>query len=276
MNWSKAKTVRIITFAILNVLLYLTIAKMNKPEPHLLSESDLHSLKKVLSQNNIILETTIPQKKEPMPLIKVTREIFDEDFVLENFIKGQEYGKYKENKYTIFKFGNKIIKVDGISFYYFEESDKFKDMSSSQKEEYIQDFINSYQLKEIDGQVKKITQGKKVEVNYFQTYKDYFIDGGWMEGKIGEKSFEFSKSWFDSVEMERVKKDVIDAAYALLKLVEIKTDTKPMVIKEIKLGYYFNWSNATKGEAVPVWRITTEKGDKYYVNAYTGNFEEGK
>lgn len=276
MNWSKAKTVMIITFAILNVLLYLTIAKMNKSEPYILSGNDLHSLKKVLLQNNIILKTTIPQNKEPLPLIKVTREIFDEDFALENFIKGQKYGKYKENRYTIFKFEDKTIKVDGVSFYYFERSDKFKNMSSSQKEEYVQNFINNYHFKEINVQVEKIFQGREVKIKYFQTYKDYFIDGGWMEGKIDDKGFEFSKCWFGSVAMEKAKKDVIDAVYALLKLVEIKTDTKPMVIKEIKLGYYFNWSNATKGEAVPVWRITTEEGDKYYVNAYTRNFEEGK
>ncbi|AIS53515.1 hypothetical protein TKV_c23930 [Thermoanaerobacter kivui] len=276
MNWSKAKTVMIITFAILNVLLYLTIAKMNKPEPHILSGEDLHSLEEVLSQNNIILKTAIPQNTEPMPLIKVKREIFDENFVLENFIKGQKYEKYKENKYTIFKFENKTIKVDGISFYYSEKSDKFEHMSSFQKEEYIQDFINNYHFKEINVQVEKISQGKEVKIKYFQTYKDYFIDGGWIEGKIDDKSFEFSKCWFGSVAMENAKKDVIDAVYALLKLVEIKRDKKPMVIKEIKLGYYFNWSNATKGEAVPVWRITTEEGDKYYINAYTGNFEEGK
>ncbi|EMT39608.1 Two-component signal transduction system YycFG, regulatory protein YycI [Thermoanaerobacter thermohydrosulfuricus] len=276
MNWSKAKTVLIITFAILNVLLYLTIAKINKPQPQLLSRQDLYSIEEVLLQNNIILKTTIPQETEPMPLVKVTREIFDESFVLENFIKSQKYEKYKENRYTIFKFEDKTIKVDGISFYYFEKSDKFKDMSSSQKEEYVQNFINNYHFKEINVQVEKISQGKEVKIKYFQTYKDYFIDGGWMEGKIDDKSFEFSKSWFGSVVMEKAKKEVINAAYALLKLVEIKTDAKLMVVKEIKLGYYFNWSSATKGEAVPVWRITTQDGNRYYINAYTGNFEEGK
>lgn len=276
MNWSKAKTVLLFTFAILNILLYLSIAKVNKPQFQFFSGQDLSSIEKILLQNNIILKTKIPQQTEPMSLVKVTREKFDENFVLKNFIDGHKYEKYEENGYIVFKFEDKTIKVNGIEFYYFEKSDKFKNMTTLQKEEYMQYFINHYHLKEVDAKVERKSQDNVVKIKYFQTYKKYFIDGGWMNGKIDNESFEFSKSWFSSIVVEKAKKEVINAVYALLKLVEMKTDTKLMVIKEINLGYYFNWSNASKGEAVPVWKITTQDDDVYYINAYTGNFEEGK
>ncbi|HHW56338.1 MAG TPA: hypothetical protein GXX15_01455 [Clostridia bacterium] len=276
MNWSKAKTVMIVTFAILNMILYLTIVKMNKLQFHVLTPMDISSLERVLSENNIVLNTSIPTKSEFLPLIRVEREVFNKGFVLDNFIKGQQYQEYKEGKYSVFNFGDKTIKIDEFSLYYFEKSDKFKNLSSSQKEEYIKNFIRDYNLEEKNAYLEKSVRDKEVKMTYYQTYRGYFIDDGCMEGKMTDESFVFSKRWFNFVTAEKGKKEIIDVTYALLKLVEIKTNSQPMVIKEINLGYYFNWANARKGEAVPVWRVVTEEGTKYYINAYTGNVEEGK
>ncbi|MGB9809142.1 MAG: two-component system regulatory protein YycI, partial [Caldanaerobacter sp.] len=63
--------------------------------------------------------------------------------------------------------------------------------------------------------------------------------------------------------------------FAVLELVKIKAEGIYLDIEDVKLGYYFNWPNAVKGEAVPVWRVITNKGT-YYINAYTGNLEKGE
>lgn len=273
MNWSKAKTILIIIFAVLNTILYIDLISMNKPAKPIISDAELSAVYKILSENKIKLETDIPREITPMPLLKVEKQNIKYDYILQKFIRGRQYVKYNDNKYTVYKFNNEVIKTGNGLFYYTNKDSKFSKMDKNMKEHYIIDFIADYKLSEPDSVFNETYNDDEVIIRYSEIYKGYFVDTGYMEAKINNEGFQFEKSWLKPVGMENSYKDIIPADSGLLKLIEIKDKNLTIIIKEIKLGYYFSWAEAQTGEAVPVWRITTESGKKYYINAYTGNIE---
>lgn len=273
MNWSRAKTILIITFAVLNIVLYLNVLSINKPVKPTASEAELSSVYSILSYNNIKVNTDIPRQSIKMPLLKVERQNYKESYVIKNFIKDRQYVRYSDNKYTVYKFNNKVVKT-GIGYLYFKDADnRYKNMDKIRKEQYIKNFISVYKLNEPNTVLNETYNDEEVIMRYTEIYKGYFVDMGYMEAKIDKNGFQFEKSWLKPIAMEINQKDIISASNALLKLVEIKDRNTPVVVNEIKLGYYFNWADAQTGEAVPVWRITTTGGKKHYINAYTGNIE---
>jgi len=276
MNWSKAKTIMIVTFIFLNLLLYAVVVKTHEPQMSKLSSKDFAAIERVLEENNIFLSISLPEKAPPMPLVKVKREVFDDKFVLDHFIKSKDYRKYENSGETVFEFDSTTIKIGHFSFFFQEKSDKFLNMTSSDKERYIEDFLKQHLLKEKDGQIVKIERKSKgVTIEYRQFYNGYFVDDSFIKADISGDEFTVYKKWFESVIPEKDKKEIVDAIFAVLKLVEIKPEKAVVKIEDVKLGYYFNWPNASKGEAVPVWKIVSNEGI-YYINAYTGNLERGE
>lgn len=72
-----------------------------------------------------------------------------------------------------------------------------------------------------------------------------------------------------------VPKSVVPAEEALLTLAleRPRPEAAPLVIKEVILGYYNKIYNADEWEAVPVWRIWTGGDAYFYINAFTGELE---
>jgi regulatory protein YycI of two-component signal transduction system YycFG len=266
----------IVTFLVLNLLLYLAVVKSNSPQTTMSSSEDFAAFKKVLEENDIFLSTSLPQKAPMLPLVKVKRQVFDDNFVTDFFLKNISYERTGQKGEAIFKSDKILIKISTFEFFFRETDEKFKSMSSEDKEKYIKNFLEKHSLTEEDAKLVKTDKNKnKVLLKYKQFYKDYFIDDSFIEAEISENEFTVHKKWFESVIPEKDRKEIVSSIFAVLKLVEIKEEGIHLDVENVSLGYYFNWPNALKGEAVPVWKVITNKGT-YYINAYTGNLEKGE
>ena len=77
MDWSKAKTILIIVFLILNIFLggNLWLKNSAKGEVTIVSTKEIDEAKKILKQEGIIIEADIPKKISPQPFLTVIIQI---------------------------------------------------------------------------------------------------------------------------------------------------------------------------------------------------------
>ncbi|MGB9679557.1 MAG: two-component system regulatory protein YycI [Minisyncoccia bacterium] len=276
MNWSKAKSIMVIIFIFLNIILYLSIKNLNVPLKEKYTSQDLKAILSVLSDNNIYINTHIPEGIRKMPLLKVERQNIPFEYIKNSFLKGKTYRTYKKGGYNFYESGNLFIKTGTGYFYYNVQNQNFKKMDNNEKAEYISDFLKRYNLLEKNAKEQIYKNNGEVIFIYTENYKDYFLDLGKIEAKMTNDYFTVEKTWFLPVKIESRTKEVIPAIEAIMKLIEINKENETIKIEQINLGYYFNWQNAQMGDAVPVWRLTDSNGKCFYINAYTGIIENGQ
>ncbi|SNX53716.1 two-component system regulatory protein YycI [Thermoanaerobacterium sp. RBIITD] len=271
MNWSRAKTILILIFTILNFILYtgnMKIAATNNTVP---TAKEINEMYRILDNNNIKIQTNVPNNYKPMPMLRVKLKNYDKDFIMSNFIKNSKFNSY--NGGTTYNIGNETIEVKNGYFYYKIVDDKFKNMDKDTAFDYIKSFVKENNLIEKYSVANATYDGNKYTVEYTEIYNGYNVDVSYMKGVINNGTFSFESTWLIPVEEEKEKREIIHPVNALLKLLEINEGSKITIVKEVKPVYFFSWKDADMGEAIPAWRITTESST-YYINAYTGNIEQ--
>ncbi|HHV74483.1 MAG TPA: hypothetical protein GXX41_07535 [Thermoanaerobacterium sp.] len=271
MDWSKAKTILIIIFAVLNLILYmgnLSIAETNNSVP---SFSDMSKMKEILRENNIVVNAKIPDDYKPMPMLLVKLKSYSKAYIDENFLKGLKYVSNGDG--SLYTFSNGSLEVKNGFLYFQVKDEKFAKMSSDEAFHYIISFVNDKKLKEEYSTLRQYIDGDKYTVEYTEKYNGINVDVSYMKGIISGNTFSFESTWLIPLREENDKKEIIPPISALLKLLDVNEGSKSIVVKDIRPVYFFSWRNADTGEAIPTWRITTEN-TVYYINAYTGNFEE--
>ena len=131
--------------------------------------------------------------------------------------------------------------------------------------------------------IKKDAKDNYIKLKYIQSYKNRFLDKTYVEIKALDDGISYAKVlWFESVENGKTKNEVISPIKALLKLSELYGDENAeVIVDEVTQGYYFSYSmektfevrSVIEGNAIPVWRITTNVGN-VYINGYNGTVEE--
>lgn len=270
MNWSKAKTILILIFAVLNIILYLGNLNIAETKNSVPSSDEVKEMNNILRNNNIIVKAKIPKDYKPMPMLLVRLKSYSKAFIEDNFLKGIKYTSYDDG--TLYNIGNGIIEVKNGFFYYKISDEKFKEMDKDEAFKYIKSFVKNKNLDEKYSVVSEVYDAYKYTVEYTEVFNGINVDVSYMKGIISNGTFTFESTWLIPVKEEKERKEIIPPINALLKLLEIDEGSKYIVVKEIKPVYFFSWRNADMGEAIPTWRITTENS-VYYVNAYTGNIE---
>lgn len=271
MNWSKAKTILILIFAVLNMILFvgnMNIAETSNSVP---STDEVEQMNNILRNNNIIVKAKIPKDYKPMPMLLVKLKNYSKPFIKDNFLKDIQYTSYGDG--TLYNIGNGIIEVKNGFFYYKIRDEKFKKMNKDEAFNYIKSFVKSKNLYEKYSVVNESSDTNKYTVEYTEVYNGFNVDVSYMKGIVSNDTFSFESTWLIPVKEEKERKEIIPPINALLKLLEIDEGSKYIVVKEIKPVYFFSWRDADTGEAIPTWRITTENS-VYYINAYTGNIEQ--
>lgn len=270
MDWSKAKTILILIFAVLNLVLYLgnlSIAETSNSVP---SSSEMRKMREILKENNIVVNAKIPNDYKPMPMLLVKLKNYSKTYIDENFLKGIKYVSNGDDSF--YSFSNGSLEVKNGFLYFQVKDEKFAKMDSSEAFDYIRSFVKDKKLQEEYSVLNQHTDGDKYIVEYTETYNGINVDVSYMKGVISGDTFSFESTWLIPLREEKDKKEIIPPISALLKLLDVNEGSGSIVVKDIRPVYFFSWRNADTGEAIPTWRITTES-TVYYINAYTGNFE---
>lgn len=130
--------------------------------------------------------------------------------------------------------------------------------------------------------VRSLAEGERAEVEFVPHFDGYPVFSGYVRTEVSGRGIEtVSRFWVQPVGYtDAAPKSVRPATEALLRLAGRLTGKKKRTIVDIQLGYYAGrelistQTDAIKGwDTVPVWRISLDSGEVYYINAFNGEWE---
>jgi regulatory protein YycI of two-component signal transduction system YycFG len=240
MDWGRAKTILILSFLFLNMILGLQLWESKSKQKELTTDTSgvLEELKQVLQSKNIRLAEELPKE---VPKLREITVKFDES------IKASE----KTQLHTPMTRASVLVKTLG------------KD--STTRSEIPR--MDSYRLDAVSSRDGVIIFNQLVsQLPMFEVKLELYEQGGEITSY---------RQAFVEVESGGNQKEqtVIPAHKAIRSLVE-KYLPEGSVITEVKLGYHGQLYNSQTQFMIPTWRVAIDNGDIFYVQAFNGAVDE--
>jgi len=277
MDWSKIKTVLIVTFVIINLILgyslYISTTAYTRELP--VEQEVFDEVAALLAERNISVDVTMESYKEYMPSVTVAYETYQ----LEEDAK-----KFLDEGYEVIDgfaiLGEEAVKVENdtsLKYYYTVPLDEENNATEASAKEVAVAFLSKYGYDIPEAPWRVDQQGEFLVVTYKQFYDEFFLDETYMTLEIYDNEVvRFSRKWFQSVLERDINKEIIPPSEALFKVIERAynetiTYGETMVIEKMELGYRLDdnilFSYIKSGDVFPYWRITFSDGRIIYIEA---------
>lgn len=237
MDWSRAKTILILSFLLLNMTLgYELWANQWLVGDKKTTADQAVELNKLLQNRGIRVGTEIPKDVPKMKEIVV------------KWVEGNNYGR-------------KVTLVEPLKYNRFISKGTLKDLTNHS--------IPNAEVYRYD----PIT-GKDGLYGMNQMHGDYPMFDVNLELYMTNGEISAYKQSFVEVEAtdDKEEKKVIPA-YTVLRALTEKYLQNGAVIQDIRLGYHGQLYDSEKKLLVPTWRVAVEGGDVYYVHGFRGDVE---
>lgn len=279
MDWGKIKTVLIITFLMINLILgYSLYGTQKKFERDIPVEQEVFAkVVDLLLEKNISVDVEMESYKEFVPSLTVAYETYD--------LK-EEASKYLGDDFDIIDgvaiSGEQAVKIENdtsLKYFYTLPLDDQNSGTEASAEQVAKEFLTSqgYPVTEKPWRIDK--QGEFLVVTYKQFYEGYYLDETFMSLEIyDDKVVRFSRKWFENILEKNTSQKVLKPSEALFKVIErAYTETmtygEMMSIEKMELGYRLEENilllNLKAGDASPYWRITFSDGRIIYIEGVT-------
>ncbi|PAB60168.1 two-component system regulatory protein YycI [Anaeromicrobium sediminis] len=266
MDWSKAKNILIIAFIITNVFLIYNIQKDMYGRDNVLIVDDkiINDTKGILKEKDISVDVDVPKIVIEMEPLDVEYETYDKSKLKEKLV-GESGVLSIEN--------NKLLKYKRS----FSEENYFLDRETALKT--AEEFVRKIGFENRDQEVWHVlAYNNRYEILYKQIYKEMFLENSYMKVIVSTNGVEeFERIWLKPILKDKSKREIMPATKALLKVMDdLEEVPKPVIIKDISLGYWFdpaqisfaNAENIKSGTALPAWRIVLDNKEVKFINAY--------
>lgn len=236
MDWSKAKTIFIVTFLLLNILLgYQIYLKQGDYINNLeWSTSNMDELSDLLQQQRISLNIDIPKEQPQMHFLQV-KSILDSD-------------TQQLSRETDATLDRTIIEGEISELVY-----NFED--------YVYSLVET---KEPD------------QFMYYQTLDDFPFFGAKLKVEVLDQGIiNYNQSYYEVIS-EGLDREVISSNSALRTILDQQLIPSGAIIEDITLGYQGQSNQSSFLVLTPVWRITyqlTDKQEELYINALSGGLQ---
>ncbi|MFK7692319.1 two-component system regulatory protein YycI [Paenibacillus sp. HJGM_3] len=239
MDWSRAKTILILSFLLLNITLgYELWSNQWMIGDKKASADQAEELNKLMQSRGIRLSVDIPKDVPKMKEIVV------------KWVEGNNFGR-------------KVTLSEPLKYNRFISKGTLRDMNSNtipHAEAYRYDPISGldglYVMNQMHGDYPMFDVNLELYMTNgeISAYKQSFVE---VESAPGD---------------EKEEKKVIPA-YTVLRTLSDKFLQNGAVIQDIRLGYHGQLYDSEKRLLVPTWRVAVEGGDVYYVNGFRGDVE---
>ncbi|OEH86518.1 hypothetical protein BHU72_12970 [Desulfuribacillus stibiiarsenatis] len=263
MDLGKAKTILIVAFLFLNGLLaYQLYLKFASDQDYLnILQEEVNEVEELLAKHRININVPIPLDATDMAHLKVLRELYYVEDVMDKIDPiiqlhvTMDVNTFQGIHYTWNRETNNQAEAYDISMGYKEFLDNY--------------VVNGYKY---ELQKEDIVNGNG-EVIFVQYYGRHPIYGTTIIATVeNNKIIEWYQQMITNVSFEPQKRPILAAATALRKLVTIIGNSKA-VIEKVELGYYSRSIDTETWLLPPVWYIELKDGQRFYINAFTGELE---
>lgn len=273
MNWSKAKTILIICFLVLNVILGYFLYTAKYDDNYLEDEELVYQAENILEDNNIKVNATIPRDIYSLkPLLVEYENKSMEDLNIRFFRGNGEIKKYNEDYYIFYK-QEEVIKDSNNSLVYINNDlldKKAKMISEEEAKEKALEFLKEKGFVVDDIKLEKINKiHDRYELYYSKVFNNIYIENAHTKIILSSEGVEYlERVWLNVSREGEIKIYLQSAAKALLELIG-NEKAHYTSIESIDLCYFFDVEedlyipdiDVKKGRAMPAWRVLLDNGE---------------
>jgi regulatory protein YycI of two-component signal transduction system YycFG len=295
MDLSRAKTVLICTFLILNIfLLYQILLNERGGNTGLFGrKEEMSRLEAALQEAGLSLEVPLPKGGvrlaymivEPWHfqlqdiVVPLLEALPGEKKVLEEFNNNGFYPSSSENSLSVYHIGEYqllVAKEGRITLKRLGWGKSVNSFSIEESEQAARQIINkvSFLNNLIYDYSQKYTN--ETAINFRQEYEGLPLYAGYLQ--ILMRGVTPAALYFyrlEPVGLAEQIREIIPPSTALLRFTEAYREKEEKAgIVEFSLGFYSQEYDAERWEIPPVWRIRLDNGEIYYINAFTGILEQ--
>ncbi len=277
MDLSRAKTVLIIAFLLLNLFLAFRLWLI---PPHLqagvvLTGEEAEQAKNVLVSAGYEVLTAIPRQIPRLSLLHVSRHPQEPESWPASVWCDANAKRGVDTENVSFINGEETLQIapNGVVTLHFGKPDRVS--TGHELHIFIESFLKERGLWSESLKFDMAMQdGSHTRYRYLQTYQGFplffsYTDVKVVDGRISEiRLYHVLPLEFTGKEIQTVS--VAEAADAFVKAAQFSEVKK---IIDISLGYYSQDYDAKRWEIVPVWRFALTDGTVFYINAFTGGAE---
>jgi hypothetical protein len=240
MDWTKAKNILIIALLVTNLVLLGAYVLRETQR----SDDDEETLRRILTEYKVFLETETPRRPAPMAVLYVRPETEDEALIEKALAEQEPIPVAARDRDSLLNAANAVLERCGL-------------LTENAKPE------TPFQ-----------TEGEKTIIRYRDVFEGIPIEESYilctMENgrvtKIGRK-------WYTPLELHDAKGEIIGPTEALMQLLPEKDKEKALIVRDMELVYHVNpdrpGAESLIGDtALPAWKVTDDEGGVSYIAAY--------
>lgn len=295
MNWSKGKNRLIILFLSINILLGWANYRKGSGA-HVLKETQVQDIKKVLEENNIFVDSPIPREYMPLQKLTVfpyqidskTREVFVNKLLqtLDGVKVSIEAPKVSDEKpRRIYRKDEEIVIFEGENILYRHEGiieddavEVRENMDINGAKKIAEKWLTQMEYSPRKMHMQVVEQPGDLHIIYYDKYEGMPVFDSYVKIQItplGISQVEIHKVELGGVTGE--KQDIYSVDQVFFYLIKIISKEEPIHIKDIVVGYALENPKGTHliaEKAIPFYQVILEDGRIYYINAYNSEIRE--
>ena len=272
MYWSRVKTILIILFLCINIFLLVSMM-VTINDTITISQDTVENTIQVLKQNNIKVDRSIiPTKMHDLPILVMENLLSNPDIFAEKIL-GKDFTKSTGEEIYIYTAGDKYLTINGCVFEYVDKSPKepIANLNVDNAQKYANETLEKFNLASkymVLDSVEKIGEGW-YRLIFFQRFEDYDILGCDVIMDISDQGLrKVSGTLLIPKEFTGQKYPIRHITSILIEFMKDPQRPKdtPVTIVDISLEYWMDTSriNVKQAPAIPMWKISTDKGDFKY------------
>lgn len=273
MNWSKAKTILIVYFIIINIffLAYIIYDGLQLKETE---EKVADAVIELLSDNGISVDKKIilrSDEQENMKTVYVENIIksYDE---FAKLVLGEDAVKKSSQAYWgelgEIKFSGDYFEASAASGKYLMANSVSKSNAAELAEEYIVSI--GVEPKGLDSAVLQPQENGGYTVHFEKTENSMEVFGAGISAELDSGGIKkLSGCWYNRQDGDGALMELKEPSGMLIEYMNSRKDKKNCLISDIRLGYATLESQVYHEGLVltPMWQITEDNGKKTYINA---------
>lgn len=281
MDWSKAKTILIVSFILVNLLLVYNLVIENKEVTEVVDETFIEDVEGLLNNKNIRLNTEIPRNTQSLPTLLVEYENIDVDSINERYFENQSKIINNSEELTVLEREDEKVTLVNEKLLIYESKNIENQIDIKTIEDAKNIALQFLTDRGYDTSDFKLSHSKTVEDRFYlefsKIYKDRFLESAFTNVQIDNTGIKkLERLWLNVKEESDTSIYITKAPKSILELLSINRAYNK-TIADISLSYYFdperhdyveNPEKAKLGRTIPAWRVKFEDGYKIFLDDY--------
>ena len=280
MDWSKAKSILIIAFIIVNIVVVYVVISQKPTEDPTLTYEFIANVKNLLREKDISVAIDIPKIRPSLKSLIVEFEKANLEDLNRRYFNGNGAMEYDEDLQEAIMEDKSILVINERLIIYEDNSEEilYENIDKDKAIEISQDFIKKGGFNISD---MKLTYFKEEQgvyyLEYSKIYDEVIIERAYTNFQIDKRGVKrFERLWLDPKELGENEIFISTAPKSLLNLLGMQ-EVYGKTITDISLCYYFDpekheylqgFGETKQGKAVPAWRIQFNDGYKVFIDEY--------